>query len=119
MQMSRPPGIGSHAWDLIRARVFGAYGHVCWLRICQHPGARSVDHVEPVTERPDLAFALSNMRPAHGSRNRCLTCGQCCNQLKAGMSVERARRIIAERMAARPQPPARLPEPSPDAGREW
>lgn len=35
------------------------------------------------------------------------------------MSVERARRIIAERMAARPQPPARAPEPSPDAGREW
>lgn len=35
------------------------------------------------------------------------------------MSVERARRIIAERMAKRPVLPPREPEPPPDAGREW
>lgn len=128
MQMSRPPGIGSHAWDLIRARVFGAYGHVCWLRICQHPGARSVDHVEPVTERPDMAFALSNMRPAHGSRNPCPVCSEaagrkvCCNQLKAGMSVERARRLIEGRTGLKIGELAQRKEPervNADPGREW
>lgn len=115
--MSRPPGIGSHAWDLLRMRVFGAYGHVCW--ICRHPGANQVDHVEPVTERPELAFSLANLRPAHGSRNRCLTCGQCCNQLKAGMSVERARRIIAQRTEKRNPPVAAKIQVPADSGREW
>lgn len=113
----RPGGIGSHAWELVRMRVFGMHGHVCW--VCLHPGARTVDHVEPVTERPDLALSLSNLRPAHGARNRCAVCGQCCNQLKGGMSLARARRIIAERMAARPAPPAREPACGPDAGRAW
>ena len=115
--MARPPGIGSHAWDLLRARVFGAYGRACW--ICGHAGANQVDHVQSYTEHPELAFALSNMRPAHGSGNRCVTCGQCCNQVKAGMSVERARRIIAERMAARPAPKRRPAVSASDAGRDW
>lgn len=100
-------------------RVFGTYGHVCWLRICQHPGASSVDHVEPVTEHPERAFSISNMRPAHGSRNRCPECGQCCNQLKGGMSVERARRIIAERMEKRPAPVPRQDGPRGEPGRDW
>lgn len=78
-----------------------------------------MDHVQPVTEHPDLAFSLANLRPAHGSKNRCPVCGQCCNQLKAGMSVERARRIIAERMRNRPVAPPRNPGPPPDSGREW
>lgn len=117
--MSRPPGIGSHAWDLIRARVFGAYGHVCWICQLQHPGARQVDHVQSVTEHPELAFSLANLRPAHGSRNKCLTCGQCCNQLKAGMTVQRARRIIAERMAKQEKKRPVIPPPDPEAGRPW
>lgn len=124
--MPRPPGIGSHAWDLLRMRVFGAYGHVCW--VCLHSGANQVDHVEPVTERPELSFALSNLRPAHGSKNPCLTCSAaagrkvCCNQLKAGMSVQRARRLIEERTGLKigaplpPLVPAAKPE---DSGREW
>lgn len=113
----RPAGVGSTAWEMIRARVFGTYGHVCW--ICSHPGARTVDHVESVTEHPELALSVANMRPAHGSRNRCAACGQCCNQLKAGMSVERARRIIAQRMAARPVPQRPQPAAPADAGRPW
>lgn len=124
--MPRPPGIGSGAWDMLRARVLGAYGTVCW--ICEHGGARQVDHVEPVTERPDLAFALSNMRPAHGSRNPCPVCSEaagrkvCCNQLKAGMSIERARRLIEERTGLRIGEPLPRKEPErarADPGREW
>jgi hypothetical protein len=94
--------------------VFATYGTTCW--ICSHGGARTVDHVLPVTERPDLALVLTNCRPAHGGRNRCAQCGQCCNQLKAGMSVDRARRIIAERAPAAAPRQAEIPA---DTGRDW
>lgn len=125
--MPRPPGIGSHAWDLLRMRVFGTHGTVCHL--CGHGGARTVDHVIPVTERPDLALSLANLRPAHGSGNRCPTCSVAagkpvfCNEIKHGMSTDRAKRKIQERTGLRPgeQPSlatAKPPVPA-DSGREW
>jgi hypothetical protein len=78
-----------------------------------------VDHLEPFTERPELAFSLANCRPAHGAPgNRCPVCHQNCNQLKSGMSLARARRIIAERVAEGKGKPERV-KPDPSAGREW
>ena len=90
-----------------------------------HGGARQVDHVIPVTEQPGLAYAMSNCRPAHGAPgNPCRECSAAagrsihCNQLRGMGSVERARRIIAERIAehasARPAPVRRT-----DPGRSW
>lgn len=77
----------------------------CW--ICGHPGATQADHVIPVTERPELARELSNLRAAHGWPHPCPVCSAaamarggkpvCCNELKQSGTVERARRKIAER----------------------
>jgi hypothetical protein len=98
--------------------------------------ARTVDHIQSITERPDLIYALSNCRPAHGSTghppgNACPVCSKAakqpvnCNGIKGWGSVERARRIIAQRTglpmpgdkpAAKPGQPAKADEQS---GREW
>ena len=105
--------------------MIASYGGLCW--ICGHGGGRQADHVIPVTERPDLAWDASNIRPAHGAPgNPCLVCSAAagrktyCNQIRSGLSVERARRIIAELTRpgqdARPEP---RPKPDPGAGREW
>lgn len=40
---------------------------VCAL--CGRPGADSIDHILPKSDRPDLMLSLSNMRPAHRSCN--------------------------------------------------
>ena len=110
-------------WDRFRRLVFATYGDTCW--ICGHGGARQVDHVESITEHPELVYALSNCRPAHGSpRNPCPVCSVAagrkihCNQLKAGMGVERARRIINGR-TGNVIPPARPESPRDDPGRDW
>ena len=99
--------------------------------ICNHPGARQVDHLTPVTEGGD-EWDIRNCRPAHGAPgNPCQECSLqagrkiFCNQLRGGMSIDRARRIIAERISAGNPPGtgnARLPgRPKPDtgAGRSW
>lgn len=94
-------------WGAFAKSVIDYYGGVC--HICGHGGARQVDHLEPVTEKPELMWVLSNCRPAHGvNRGKSNPCPQCsaaagrkihCNQLRGMGSVERARRIIAERIA--------------------
>lgn len=77
----------------------------CW--VCGHSGATTGDHDKPVTERPDLALVLSNIRAAHGGPRPCETCTKAaekrgfrairCNEIKNAGSVDRARRIITER----------------------
>jgi hypothetical protein len=121
------PLLHSARWTTFKQLVFATYGDICWL--CDHGGARQVDHVESTTDRPELIFVLANCRPAHGAPgNRCKICGQNCNQLRGAMSPERARKLIAERSAT---PGARSvkrygeaprpvkPEPPKDNGREW
>jgi hypothetical protein len=110
-----------HRWEAFARSVIDYYGGTC--HICKCGGARQADHVIPVTERPDLAYVLSNCRPAHGAPgNPCPQCSAAagrnihCNQLRGMGSVERARRIIAERIAEHgtvKQVPAR------DRGRDW
>lgn len=131
-------------WTRFSQLVFATYGDTCW--ICQHGGAKQVDHVESVTEHPELMWTLSNARPAHGAARKGNPCRVCsaaagtgihCNQLRGGYSVERARQIIADKTglvigsvkpaAARggrtvkrygePAEPLK-PGPSPE-GREW
>jgi hypothetical protein len=75
--------------------------------ICLHSGAKSADHVIPVTERPDLALDTSNMKAAHGYPHPCPECSSAaikrggknvyCNETRQAMSIARARRIIEER----------------------
>jgi hypothetical protein len=108
----RPSG---HRWTIFTQLVLRTYGDGCW---CGHGGARQVDHLEPVADRPDLAWTLANCRPAHGAPgNPCPVCSKACgrkihcNQLRGPMSIDRARRLIAEMAEAyaRGDP---LPEPS-------
>ncbi len=94
--------------------------------LCGHGGARTVDHVIPLSERPELVFSLVNTRPSHGTKNACTVCGLKCNNIKSVGTVERAKKIIAERIAEneknRKSPltrnAPRLPETGGE-GREW
>lgn len=114
----RRHGAAGARWTTFTRLVFATYGDVCWL--CLHGGARQVDHVESVTEHPELALVLSNCRPAHGAPgNKCPTCQQNCNQLRGGYSVERARRLIAERSGAKPKLAGFQPGKDDGEGREW
>lgn len=114
MPFKHPQG---HRWHIFSQLVFRTYGDVCI--VCQHGGARQVDHLISVTERPDLCWDLSNCRPIHGSPgNKCPVCFLNCNGIKGMGSVERARRIIAERIAehAGKKPPPRVRDAP---GRAW
>ena len=122
-----PPGSargqsgGQHArgrrWEAFARAVIQRHGGLCHL--CGHGGARSVDHVIAVAERPELEWELSNCRPAHNApHNRCPVCGLGCNQIRGALSIERAKRIIAERIAEN-APPRGRPEPDTQAGRPW
>lgn len=63
---------GGQRTQKFRTNVFARYGRVCWLN---YPGrctvlATTVDHVIPKSIRPDLAFDISNGRPACESCNK-------------------------------------------------
>ena len=113
--MSSPRG---RRWEAFVRSVIEYYGGIC--HICSHGGARQVDHLEPQTENPGAAGNFALCRPAHGAPgNPCPQCSAAaggkkifCNQLRGMGSVERARRIIAERITEHAAP-AR------DPGRPW
>lgn len=108
MPGSRPKrrgGAEGAVWRrIVKAVVSRDFG-VCW--ICGHPGSKSADHVISVTERPDLAMEFTNLKAAHSYPGGCDTCSASslarggkrihCNEIKQGMSVERARRVIESR----------------------
>lgn len=118
------PRAAGHRWDAFVRSVVDYHAGICW--ICKHGGARQGDHVIPVTDRPDLMFDFSNVRPAHGAPgNPCPQCSAACgrkvhcNQVRSGFTVERARRLIAgwaAAHAAQSPPEARIP---PESGRPW
>jgi hypothetical protein len=102
-------------WETFRRLVFATYGDGCI--VCDHGGARTVDHLESITEHPELAWDIRNCRPIHAlPYNRCRQCkgNGNCNGVKGGYSLERARKIIAERNGSKPPP-----EPPAETGRAW
>jgi hypothetical protein len=108
--------------------VIAYYGGLCHLCGLGHGGARQADHVISVADRPDLAWDLSNCRPAHGAPgNPCTVCTDLagkrihCNQLRGPMSIERAKRVIAEMTGGGDQDarPQARPKPDTEAGRPW
>lgn len=82
--MSAPnAGRRGHRWQrVLRPAVLAQAGGICAIcrqRACPTCGALAcggrtppgqVDHVVPVTARPDLAEHLGNLRAAHGHCNR-------------------------------------------------
>jgi hypothetical protein len=94
-------------WQAFRQVVFSVYGDTCHL--CGHPGARQADHLIPVSQRPDLAWELANIRPAHGTKNRCPRCGRCCNQAR----ISGPKRPVPGTEPAPPQLSGALPPPRP------
>jgi hypothetical protein len=135
--MPTHPYLHSPRWRRFKQLVATTYGDVC--HICGHGGAGQADHLESTTEHPELIFVLANCRPAHGAPgNPCPVCsvaagtGIHCNQLRGGYSIERARKIIAEKIAANSagrrsskrygvaiEQVTRKPEPPKENGREW
>lgn len=121
--------MGAHArgrrWEAFARSAVAYYGGRC--HICGCGGAKQPDHLVPVTEHPELEWELANIRPAHGAPgNACPSCSAkagrpvYCNQIRSGLSAERARRIIAERIAENGNaPPPGRPQPDPGAGRPW
>ena len=108
----RPPrtrnryGAEGSVWRRITAHVVQRDAGIC--HICGHTGASVADHDPyPVTERPDLALDATNMKAAHGWPKPCPVCSAAaiakggkpvyCNEIKQGMSADRARRIIEMR----------------------
>ena len=120
-------GGGSRArgtrWEAFKQLMFRTYGDSC--HICTHGGARQADHLEPVGEDPAREWDLANIRPAHGAPNNpCPTCSARagrkihCNQIRGGMSVERARRVIAGYTGSEIKDNGRESS-SRDSGRDW
>jgi hypothetical protein len=121
--MGRPARHGAEGarWRKLTAYVVQRDFGVCW--ICGHPGATEADHVESVTEHPELSLDTSNLKAAHGMKG-CPTCSASarktirCNQIRLAMSVDRARRIIEERTGLKLGEKANGDRPA-DNGRSW
>ena len=118
-----------HRWKIFTQLVFRTYGDSCV--VCGHGGARHVDHVISRTEWPEGVFELTNCLPIHGAPgNPCPVCTKRagrkvhCNNIKSGMSLARAKRKVAEIVAAGAHPPQGTKKPgsapeSADPGRVW
>lgn len=98
-------------WDRIKSNVISTWNGICHL--CDHPGAKQIDHVEVYGENQD--DSLSNLRPAHGSagkqKNPCPVCGINCNNVRGALSVAAGRKKIALRQGETHE--------TPDEGRDW
>lgn len=120
-------GAQGSRWRALVAMTIRRHGATCW--ICGHPGATEADHVIALSERPDLAVDLDNLRPAHGTYSPCPVCSPAaeargyrpvrCNPVRQAMSVERARRIIGARTGLPMPGDPGFGAASQAEGREW
>lgn len=82
--MAASSGRKGRPWERVREQVFTACGDIC--HICGHGGAGDIDHVIPRSLLVQLGGDpedLTNLRPAHGTRSPCPTCGRKCNREKS------------------------------------
>lgn len=95
--------------------MFALHGDLCHL--CLHPGAATCDHIVSVLEAPHLAWDLDNLRPAHGTGNKCPTCLRACNQSR----VTGAKRPVLSNGPVEPRLSGviPLPPPPPRHSRDW
>jgi hypothetical protein len=75
---------GGPRWVLLRKRLFAMWGPAPPCVYCRHPvfgpDRGEIAHIISPLIRPDLAWSVSNLRPAHGSGpRRCADCGLNCN----------------------------------------
>ena len=63
---SKYDGRSSSQWKRLRRQIL-ASSDVCWL--CGKPGADTVDHLLPLSQFPELAHDIGNLRPAHKTCN--------------------------------------------------
>jgi 5-methylcytosine-specific restriction endonuclease McrA len=68
-RQARPGGsvYGGRRLKAFAAHVFAVYGRTCHL--CGEVGADTVDHLTPRSVSNELAWELSNARPAHRECN--------------------------------------------------
>lgn len=123
----RPKRPGGRRWDRLKKftvqRDFGK----CW--ICGHYGARSADHVIPVSEDDSRFWDAGNIKAAHSRPYGCTDCTWAaqqlgidprpvyCNEIRQDDPVEKGRKRIERRTGLT------LPEgesgPSEPEGRDW
>jgi hypothetical protein len=104
---------------MVRGVVREEHG-LCHL--CLHFGAKTADHVIPITEAPEKALERKNIKSAHGYPHPCDVCSAAagkpiyCNEIRGAYSIERARRRISELTGLKigEDAPAQGPE-----GRPW
>ncbi len=118
-----PMGRGGYRFKKVARLVYATWGPRCWL--CEHvivggvDAGGQVDHVEPACEEPALRYSVENLRPAHGSTNRCMECdpskGLACNQSRGSRSLKYMRRKLQNSYGYKPKPE---PPPS-NPGRPW
>jgi hypothetical protein len=87
-----------------------------WKHLCRLE-CGEVDHIIAVCERPDLQFLLENLRPVHGGKHRCPSCGHRCNldQVRQARPVEYARRKVQTPVPGFHPAPVTARKP----GRDW
>lgn len=102
--MSRPGWNGRTTANAV-ALVTQRDGDSC--AICDHPGADSLEHDQPVTVRPDLEWDPSNWKVTHlnpttSTHRRCTEPGCTCpgNVGRRTVPLDTLRRIVAEQNAA-------------------
>lgn len=91
--MSRQQSPHRHGRPYRRARtqMFAIYGDLCHL--CGHPGARSADHLTPISVWPGQPVDPHLMRPAHGIEG-CPTCARKCNTERGAGPLAQAQPLV-------------------------
>ena len=119
----RPKRPGGRRWGrLVDQAVRRDFGK---CHICGHYGAKTGDHVIPVSEDEELFWKLSNVKAAHGYPHGCTDCTYAavqlgedprpvyCNEIRQDDSIEKGRARIEKRTGLK------LCKDETPEGRDW